>query len=115
MTDPTETKTPATEAKDTVPLRRSSARATRQLRIGMIAAIVFGISWRLADPAAIAADADLYATPWAMLALLPVFALGAWTYEITGRGNVDAKADIVWGVLIAITAYLGLTVSLALL
>ena len=38
MTDPTETKTPATEAKDTVPLRRSSARATRQLRIGMIAA-----------------------------------------------------------------------------
>jgi hypothetical protein len=115
MSDPTETKTPATEAKDIVPLQRSSTRATRRLRIWLIAAIVFGFSWRLADPAAIAADADLYATPWAMLALLPVFALGAWTYEITGRGNIDVKADIVWGVLIALTAYLGLTVALALL
>ncbi len=81
----------------------------------MIAIAVFGVSWRLAEPAAVAKDADLYATPWAMLALLPIFALGAWTYEVTGRGGLDLKGDIVWGVLIALTGYLGLTVALALL
>lgn len=99
---------------DIVPMQQRSTRATRSMRISLVASLVFGVAWRLANPNDIAADVDLYATPWAMLALLPVFALGAWTYEVTGRGDVDAKGDIVWGVLIALTFYLGVTVGLSL-
>jgi hypothetical protein len=95
-----------------IPIAPTSSRATRLLRIGMIALVVFGLEWRLANPNDIAAHADLYATPWAMLALLPIFALGAWTYEATGRGGGDTKGDVVWGVLVALTVYLGLTVVL---
>jgi len=114
MTNSVDRKAPTGSAPDIVPLRRASTRATRQLRIGLIAMLVFGFSWRFAEPTAIAADPDLYATPWAMLVLLPVFALGAWTYEVTGRGGIDAKADVAWGVMIALTAYLALTVVLVL-
>ena len=98
-----------------VPLRGSTTRASRALRITLVAMIVFGVSWRMANPNDIAKDAHLYATPWAMLALLPVFALGAWTYEVTGRAGADVKADVVWGVLIALGAYLGLTAGLSFL
>ena len=103
------------DSLEILPLRGATTRASRALRITLVAAIVFGVSWRLANPNDIARDADLYATPWAMLALLPVFALGAWTYEVTGRGTVDVKADVVWGVLVALGSYLGLTVGLSFL
>jgi hypothetical protein len=118
MKDSVDKKKTSKEERDPleiVPMGGSTTRASRVLRIGLVAAIVFGISWRLANPNDIAKDADLYATPWAMLALLPVFALGAWAYEVTGRGKVEVKADVVWGVLIALTLYLGLTVGLSLL
>jgi len=115
MSKRTDKKKPSPDTTGIIPLRSSSSRTTRLIRIAMIAAVVFGVSWRLANPADIAADADLYATPWAMLALLPVFALGAWTYEVTGRGEVDVKGDVIWGVLLALTAYLGLTAALTIL
>ena len=48
-----------------VPLRGSTTRASRALRITLVAMIVFGVSWRMANPNDIAKDAHLYATPWA--------------------------------------------------
>lgn len=114
MSKPKEKKPSPIDPEGIVPLGGSSTRSTRVFRIGLVAALVFAVSWRLANPSDIAADADLYATPWAMLALLPVFALGAWTYEVTGRGNVDVKGDVMWGVLLALTVYLALTAALTL-
>jgi hypothetical protein len=84
-------------------------RGTRLLRIGMIALVVFGLQWRFAEPSDVAAHRERFATPWAMMALLPVLGLGAWAYEVTGRARLDFKADVIWGVLLATTVYLAIT------
>jgi hypothetical protein len=89
---------------------KSAHRGTRWLRVSMVALIVFGLEWRFADPSSVAAHGERFAIPWAMAALLPVFALGAWAYEVTGRGGLDFKADLIWGVLIATLGYLAATV-----
>ena len=89
---------------------KAADRGTRRLRISMVALIVFGLEWRFAEPSEVAAHGERFAIPWAMAALLPVFALAAWAYEVTGRGGLDFKADLVWGVLIATVAYLATTV-----
>jgi hypothetical protein len=93
---------------------KAADRGTRSLRISMAALIVFGLEWRFAEPSAVVTDGARFAIPWAMAALLPVFALAAWAYEATGRGGLDFKTDLVWGVLIATVAYLAATAFVVL-
>ena len=86
---------------------RRAARATRLLRIALTALVAFGFEWRLAGPKVLEAQPEISAIPYALLALSPVFALGAWAYEVTSSGELDFKADLLWGLLIATLAYLG--------
>lgn len=76
------------------------------LRIALIALVVFGLQWRFADPLTIVEDPERSAIPWAMAALLPIFGLGAWTYEVVASQAGGFKADALWAVFVATLFYL---------
>ena len=71
----------------------------------MIAPLVLAVEWRVADPRTIAADPELSAMPWAMLALLFPMALGVWTYEVTAEQVGEFKADLLRAVLAGTSVY----------
>jgi len=81
------------------------------MRVALVALVVFGLQWRFADPLTIIADAERSAIPWAMAALLPIFALGAWTYEVAAVETGGFKADALWGLLAATVCYLATVVA----
>ena len=81
------------------------------LRISLIGLVVFGLQWRFANPLTIGQDAERSAIPWAMAALLPIFGLGAWTYEMTAAGDDRSKADGLWAVFVATLFYLAVVLS----
>ena len=87
------------------------ARATRVLRSALVFLVVLGLERRFADPAEVATGPARLGTPWAMLALLPVFGLGLWTYEMTSDGGPDFKSDLLWGVFLATACYVAIFVT----
>lgn len=92
-----------------------SSVATSRLRTGLVFAVVLALQWRFADPATVANDPVRFATPWAMAALVPIFALGLWAYGVTAEDHPqkpggDFKVDALRGVLAATCVYLAVVV-----
>jgi hypothetical protein len=93
------------DSSEQPPRLREGQRATRVFRIAVIAAVVLGAEWSLADPAAVSANPDLRPLPWAMLCLLFPIALGVWAYEVTSQDVSQLKADFLWSVLVGTLCY----------
>lgn len=94
---------------------KGGAVATSRLRSALVFAVVLALEWRFADPATVATHPDRFATPWAMAALLPIFALGLWAYGVTAEEHPskpggDFKVDVLRGVLAATVVYLAIYV-----
>ncbi len=85
-------------------------RAGRVIRVALVAFIVLGLEWRLAHPARIANDPDLWPTPWAMLFILVPVALGIWAFEATSQGRPGLKVDGLWGLLVGTLCYVALSI-----
>jgi hypothetical protein len=92
-----------------------SSVATSRLRTVVVFAVILALEWRFADPATVASDPVRFAIPWAMAALVPIFALGLWAYGATAaehppKPGGDFKVDALRGLLAATCVYLAIFV-----
>jgi len=78
---------------------------TRTLRILVLAVLVLGVEWRLAEPSVIAADPERWVIPWAMLAVMFPVALGVWAFESDKRRRHGYPLDLLWAVLVGTVSY----------
>jgi hypothetical protein len=92
----------------------AGGRATRLLRAAVVAVVVFGVEWRMADPHVIAVHPQLWPLPLSMLFMMVPVALGVWAYEAVAEGNPGFKVDLLRGILGGTLGYVALSLALRL-
>ncbi len=77
---------------------------SRLLRVAALTAAVLIVEWRLAPPAAIAADPEREAIPWAVMALMVPLVIGVWTFEFASP-RPGLKTDTLWALVLGTFVY----------
>jgi hypothetical protein len=96
------------------PVAGAGAGPTRVLRAALVAAVVFGAEWNLADPTTVASHPDLWPLPWTLLILMVPVGIGVWAFEVTADGEPGFKNDFLRGVLGGTLVYVGLSFAMRL-